>query len=340
MTSATESKPQTADDAQQQSWRPLVLSFASHVLIIVLLFVLLQNRQSGLPGEPEGRSVELVLTEITEEQTEYLDESDFEPEFETAENSASAQSTAASESPPPLPELDDSLPGIEVTDTQTFDASSMATVPSSGQERHQHELSAEDLRMIARDQRLIRDSLPVGPEASISVFGSGQLTGRKFVFVLDRSNSMGAGGLGVLFRAESELENAVSQLESNHSFQIVAYNNKTTTLSDRRLLPADEQNKSNVPAFIRSLVAFGSTDHESGLIAALTFRPDVVILLTDGGLPELHAGHLDTIKRMAGRTQIHCIQFGSGQLQSSDNFMHKLAAENDGSYRYINVRNW
>ena len=77
--------------------------------------------------------------------------------------------------------------------------------------------------MIADDQRRIKAQQPVGNPASISVFGSGQLNGRRFVFVIDRSQSMGAGGLGVLDRARTELANAINQLESNHSFQIVAY---------------------------------------------------------------------------------------------------------------------
>ena len=38
--------------------------------------------------------------------------------------------------------------------------------------------------------------------------------------------------------------------------------------------------------------------------------------------------------------QIHCIQFGSGPQQETNNFMMEMARQNGGSYRYINVTQW
>jgi len=121
----------------------------------------------------------------------------------------------------------------------------------------------------------------------------------------------------------------------------VGYHERTVTMSSRNLLDATKANQQQVAGYIGSLAAFGGTEHENGLVAALTFQPDVVVLMTDGGYPELNAGQLRLIERMAGKkTEIHCIQFGIGPLQTTQNFMMKLASQNNGSFRYIDVNHW
>jgi hypothetical protein len=152
---------------------------------------------------------------------------------------------------------------------------------------------------------------------------------------------MGSGGLGVIDQAAVELQQAVDQLSDVHQYQVVAYHHQTEMIGQRSLLDATAENKAQVRDFIRELAAFGATEHELGLIAALALKPDVVVLLSDGGLPELTEYQLDTIRRIAGKkTQIHCIQFGAGPLQSSNPFLRTLAAQNGGSFRYIDVNDW
>ena len=147
--------------------------------------------------------------------------------------------------------------------------------------------------------------------------------------------------LGVLKRAVKELSTAINQLEDYHQFQIVAYNDRTITMSRREMLPASEFNKKQAPEFINGLIAFGGTSHDYGLYAALAFHPDVVVLMTDAGFPELNGGHLNEMKIMSrGKVQIHTIQFGSGPFQVDDNFMKQLALQSQGSFRYIDVNQW
>ena len=92
--------------------------------------------------------------------------------------------------------------------------------------------------------------------------------------------------------------------------------------------------------FIDNLAAFGGTEHEGALITALSMDPDVVVLLTDGGLPWLNESQLRRISRAAGGTQIHCVQFGSGPPQNRNNFMQELARQNSGTFRYVDVTGW
>ena len=194
--------------------------------------------------------------------------------------------------------------------------------------------------MLAAESAAFEARRPKGPATSLSVFGSGQMTGRKFVFVIDRSKSMGSQGLNVLTAAASELGAAINSLEDHHQFQIVAYHHIPITIGPRQLLNATEDHKGEVANFIANLAAFGGTEHEGALFTALSMNPDVVVLLTDGGLPVLNESQLMRIRRAADGAQIHCIQFGSGPSQSSNTFMRQLAGQNVGSYRYIDVSTW
>ena len=107
------------------------------------------------------------------------------------------------------------------------------------------------------------------------------------------------------------------------------------------MLPATDANKKMVPGFVDRLAAFGSTDHLRGLSAALAFEPDVLVLMTDGGYPELNDGQIKMLSRLSRRnTTIHCLQFGSGPLQIRTNFMTKLAESNGGDFRYIDTNQW
>ncbi len=125
----------------------------------------------------------------------------------------------------------------------------------------------------------------------VSLFGSAPATGRSFVFVVDRSNSMGGEGLGALALAEREFNRALTALEPTHKFQIVAYHHNRVFFGERELVAATDANKRRVSQFMRGLAAFGGTDHLMALTAALSFDPDVVFLLTDGGDPRLTKAH-------------------------------------------------
>lgn len=287
-----------------------------------------------------------IVLEVSNEhdETRYLkNDSDVAEEISQSTNVDSI--STVTDSPPPLaaplkPDLPN-LPGTQIIETSDLDATGMATVPTTPRDKTQYQLTKADLEMIEADRKLLAARAPKGDPTTIRVFGSGDLTGRSFVFVLDRSKSMGNSGLGVIHAARQELSTAINQLEPTHFFQIVAYHHKTVTLSSRKMLSATDEHQQQVPEFIANLAAFGSTDHNNGLVSALTFRPDVIVLMTDGRYPELNATELKQIRRMAEpKCQIHCIQFGLGPLQQSDNFMRRLAEQNDGSFRYVDVSQW
>jgi hypothetical protein len=343
---AIESKLPHGDNSKSK-WRSgkssFLISVVTHVLILIALlsfgaFTVTQGTSEVL--RPGG----IVLTQAdANTQTEYLTETDVAKLDMTPAADANA-TPAQSASAMPAPELDTpqplDLPGIAPPRIE-MDANSMTEVPTFAAEKVQYELTEADLQQLAKDRKFFEAQRPKGAPTQVSIFGGGAVAGRKFVFVIDRSHSMGGEGLGVLNRARAELVAAIAGLQDNHEFQIVAYHDSTIVISERKLLGATEENKQRVAPFFENVGAFGATNHYYGLLVGLGFKPDVLMFMTDGGSPDLTPDEIKRVKKMAGgKTQIHCIEFGSGGLQKTTSFMKKIAQQNQGSYRYIDVNKW
>ena len=324
---------------KRRGYWSLLMSLVLHVCLFVLLALLFTRSVSQ--GDTEGlRRVAVVLATPDEAERFEYQESPEKPETD------SDTSNAVEPLPDQQPPVDPTMPQMENLpldqNQQVFDAGTWTQVPDKQNGKNsKFELTDAQLEQLAKERAMLNARRPKGSPTSLSVFGSGQMKGRSFVFVLDRSNSMGEKGLGVLDRAAEQLQAAVNKLENEHRFQIVAYHHKTEVVQKRALLTATDSNKKLVKDFVNNLAAFGGTEHESALISALSFKPDVIMLLTDGGYPPLNATQLRSLKRIArGKTQIHCVMFGSGPLQDGESFMAKLASQNEGSFKYINVDRW
>ncbi len=307
------------------------ISLLFHVLLLVILGVLL--RPAVPKGLPSGdRPGGIVLAEVTAEKTEYV-QPEAAPEASSAESAASPdasdappEAVAGIEMPEPVATL--SAPaGIQIGQADATGVGRPvigSRTPSDGTGAHAAIRSAPRFS---------------GPAAKLSVFGSGFAEGNSFVFVIDRSKSMGSDGLAVLSQAKEELADALRALDARHKFQVVAYHHERVYLDRAGLLRASTENKERVAGFFDGLAAFGGTNHELAVYAALGMRPDVIFLLTDGGSPGLNQGQIDqavsTAKRM--NTAIHCIQFGFG-VAPDETFMRELARRTGGSYRYIQRR--
>lgn len=331
--------PKIESAPRESDWRSIALSLAFHVVIIVSIGLLWTTRTIG-GGDETPRRVEIVLAP-NDDKLEYLEQSDVERTPVSGDPAIDPAELLPNSDTPPLDTsallvesapLDIPLPGFDSTEMARPDVR-----PAAARESH---LTPEQLQMLAAEQAAFAARQPKGPATTLNVFGSGDLTGRKFVFVIDRSKSMGGEGLNVLPAASRELSAAINSLESFHQFQIVAYHHQNLTLSRRALLNATDDAKSEVGEFINNLAAFGGTEHESALITAISMAPDIVVFMTDGGMPELNESQLRRINRAAGEIQIHCIQFGQGPRQDLNGFMPILAAQNGGTFRYIDVNEW
>lgn len=181
----------------------------------------------------------------------------------------------------------------------------------------------------------------LGSKARTSVYGIvGE--GETFVYVFDRSGSMGGGGDSPLAAAKAQLLASLEDLGQTHRFQIIFYNQDPTIMNippaGGSLVFATEQNKLLARRFVESIRATGGTEHESALTLALKLRPDVIFFLTDADEPVMTPVQLARIaRRNGGRTSIHTIEFGVGPPARRDNFLRRLAQENAGQYVYVDV---
>jgi len=185
-------------------------------------------------------------------------------------------------------------------------------------------------------------SIYVDPEgrARTSMFGVSGL-GYKFVYVLDRSASMGGAGQVALRAVKAELRKSLDKLDTVHQFQIIFYNEKPSIFNPSgiagRLAFADRANKDRAVRFIDAIVADGNTRHDEALKLAIRLRPDVIFFLTDGDDPKLSRRELDQIQRLANGITINAIEFGPGPQPEEKSFLATLAEESGGQYAFVDL---
>lgn len=175
----------------------------------------------------------------------------------------------------------------------------------------------------------------------IGFLGS-QAVGVRFAFVLDGSGSMQH--QGKIRVAREELLRSVNELEASQQFQIIFYRTEPIPMNSgakRGAVPANDVNRRLAEAFVKQIVPDGGTNHLEAILEGLRVFPDVLFFLTDGTDPALAARDLEEIRqRNGGSCQIHVIQFGDGLLQDSNSWLHKLARQNNGTFRYHNIQEW
>lgn len=317
-----------------------MLSLAMHLAAMLLGSLLVGGKSLPTVGlEPVRRATIVLARRTSADHSAYFSEdaaSNAAPASSSPAAGETADSLPAVGEPPPmsnniaLPELPGSLAS----------GRDLVVVPqlSPGSGRPRLFPGLDDAAIRAADAKNRRPGRITGPTAQLSLFGSGEATGWSFVFLIDRSQSMGGEGLGAIAAAAQELARKVERLTEQQMFQVIAYNQKPLYLTKRELIPATAKNKQQMLEFVKNLPAFGATEHESGLLAALRLEPDVIFLFTDGGDPVLRSNQLRTIREAAaGQTSIHVLHFGAGPASSENAFLPRLAGENRGSYVYIDM---
>lgn len=178
------------------------------------------------------------------------------------------------------------------------------------------------------------------PKVGRTSFFNIETEGNRFVYVVDQSGSMGF--YGQLRVARSELQASLQSLDSTQQFHIIFYNTRYREMVLRNREPgltwATDINRTLAGQFLRNVKEDGGTDHLPALRKALSYRPEHLFFLTDADQPQLSARDLAEVQRInRGRTHIHCIEFGQGADLGLDNFLKRLARQNDGTYRYRDV---
>lgn len=329
-----------------------LMSVVLHVAALVVGAVVMQGGIARTTAEPPPREVGIVLAdanatgeiEYFQEESDAADASAANPQ--NGEATADAQSNIGGSGPmgtgPSLPDPSIVPPDQLVGDLPIVGGEGIGGVPKlrvAG--RPQILPGLGDQAIIDADKARQRPTGPQGPQTKMSLFGGAPAVGNSFVFLIDRSQSMGGDGLNGLAAAEKELNYELAKLDGAHKFQIIAYNQQVLYLTQPGMLPASAENRAKGAKFLAGLVAFAGTQHEAALMAGLRLKPDVIFILTDGGDPLLSEQEIARVterNRDNGmQSSIHCIHFGSGPASDSGRTLRELVKRNGGSYGYVDM---
>ncbi len=122
---------------------------------------------------------------------------------------------------------------------------------------------------------------PIGDATSAPAIHGALAAGKTVVYVLDCSGSMGAAGK--FDKARAALVSTLKLQPPTVRFQVIVYAGTARPLlaSDGNGLPATEANVRAASEKLATLEPRGFSDHYGAVRAALAFRPDVVLMLTD-----------------------------------------------------------
>ncbi|MDB4331601.1 hypothetical protein OAA27_00880 [bacterium] len=310
---------------------PLLMSFGIHLLLFVAIGVLWTSQPSGTGEIGQDRPIGIAMVHQLPDRQRYS-----EVVTPDAEDQAEESQQSSSESSPAAPPAD-LTPPLDLAGVLDSLQATPAPVSGTG---------------LAGESELGGDAFADGTgnrsdggadEVTTMLFGvSG--SGTHFVYVFDRSDSMNGFSGRPLRAAKSELLKSLSSLTERQQFQIIFYNDQPKPFAlpgmPLAMVRAEKSNLSLANNYVRSIAAYGGTEHESALKLALRMGPDVIFFLTDARIPRLSNNELNELQIRASTTgtTIHCIEFGADASPPLDSFLTQLAAMNSGQYRYINVR--
>ncbi len=308
------------------SWRGWVASMVLHAVLVVALGLLWPLVPKGQSGQQELIfEGQVALKHVSQEGETFYEnpaEPSSAPQNAPQDPSALPQDLLSESSVPqvenPLPDLDVLAPGSGTTTSGGGASGLLSGNPPSR-------------------------SAPAGSTKTKTSFFGVEGEGNSFVYVLDRSASMGSAGGVPLRAAKAQLKASLGALQEVNLFYIIFYNDVPRLFrvpgNRRGLVFANSRNKVLAMRFIDSITAEGATEHREALLKALSLQPDVIFFLTDGDDPPLRAADLADIRRRAAAagTTIHVIQFGQGPLLRSESFLTRLARQNRGTFRYVDI---
>jgi hypothetical protein len=150
--------------------------------------------------------------------------------------------------------------------------------------------------------------------------------GSKIVYVVDMSGSM----VGYRFdKAREELVASVLRLHRDQSFCVLLFHSAMVAPMDVKLMRAQSAAKNNLRRTLMQVQAFDGTDPTNAIQAAISLRPDVIYVLSDG---EFENGTTDRVTEMNRNSGIVINTIG---FQIDANTLRQVAKENRGEYRFV-----
>ncbi|MGE0755802.1 MAG: hypothetical protein AB7F89_20475 [Pirellulaceae bacterium] len=332
MRDAGDYEPETAELADGTRWPAWLLSVVLHATVLIACGLLAPVIAQPPPGEPD-RSVGIALV-----ARESGDESGDRQDHTALAESVSGQSTVPSGAVAEQKVISQ-LPSVDSFTGQL--AASLPQAVTAGQ-ANAAGVGLPNASGFTASNGTGQGRGTVGGQARTQVFGAGG-QGSKFLYVFDRSASMGGFEGRPLAAAKAELLKSLADLGELHQFQIVFYNDhpfifNPAAPSPPTILFASEENRRLASDFVARIQPVGGTHHREALEAALRMGPDVIFFLTDAHEPELSPGEIaDLSRRNRASAIINCIEFGVGSFTGGENFLVRLARSNRGQHVYVDV---
>ena len=296
-------------------------SLVIHVILLLLLFLIVRG---------ESRRVGSTIRQTDEIGVVLSDSIDSTP----LDNSTSSETTLTEAS------LSESTGYLETTETihnaleNFLPAEEIGTTDSSD-----GATAREVINSVASGR--IGDG--EGKQSGQSVgFSGARAVGRKFVYVVDRSDSMRWNGGAPMRRAISDAVSSVQSLDVKRGaskFQVLVFNHEVDVFdSGTGLIDVNPINKARCANFLKSLVPSGGTSPEQALAIGIKMRPDVVFFLTDADeeLTDQTLERIQILRRQCKVQQICVIEFRKSTDPIKKTY-RRLAGENGGSYVVRNI---
>jgi hypothetical protein len=175
----------------------------------------------------------------------------------------------------------------------------------------------------------------LGAKGMASFFGAVSV-GKKFVYVLDNSNSMNSGKFE---RACAELIDSISKLSSKQSYYIIFFSDQAYPLyhprESRVMLQAITLNTMQTARWIKQQELHRGTRARQAFEKAFALKPDAIYVLTDGRFTDNTEDYLLGLKD--NKIPIHAIGFGRRRASGEDS-LRKIVAMHQGTYTFVPVK--
>ena len=235
-----------------------------------------------------------------------------------------------------MEELSPSFDSPQVNESDMSDltlASSVADTGDIGPQVIESD-SVSQINAIFSDSGSAMESLTdkVG-KMTASFFGS-KSKGRRFVFVVDNSNSMTRGRFHT---ALNELAKTVEQMDKDQYFYVIFFSDTAYPLfwpsPVSQLVPATRKNKERLHQWLYTVELCLHTRGEAAMQLALSLRPDAIYILGDGAF---------TDKTTIKLTQPHnrptpIFTLGMEVPEKGKVQLTRIAKSNKGTYRLVAV---
>lgn len=226
--------------------------------------------------------------------------------------------------PNPKPSVD-----IETTNVLT-DAEPMATKISTKADAPMDVIGVVDTRSAAwnTDWGGVPYGSPTGGTGFFGIRGRG----KRFVYLIDHSSSMGIGNRMEV--AKNELIRSLSKLNSKMQFKVIFFQDgKMEYLPSKGLLPGSLQYVQGAAQWMKQFHTSGYTDPRAALTRAFQLQPDVIFLLTDG---EFHTDVVRLAQELSSkqkhRVKIHTIALATDEGAKG---LQQIARESGGTYKFV-----